>query len=297
MIAAPTTEDLAQLEARVRAALESGDYSSLPIIGFGEISVGFGWPDREPAWICKRSPAFTTAEFDAYRDLVTSYVAELRAIGIDVVETDVLAVRRAKDAIGYLVQPLLPQETLGREVLRRSEPDAEHPFVLAVAETVGHASPQLSLDAQITNFSWDGTTAILLDVGTPFMWHPDGELRLDLVPFAKNIPAPLRSMMRSEIVDVVERWQQPRGVGADIIANLLREGLDDWVQPMIEALTGVVPGEPITRADAQALLDEDRKTFPKIAKLKKVQRAFCTRVQRKPYDFFVNSTYDGDSLS
>lgn len=297
MTTAPTTEDLAQLEARVRAALDSGDYSSLRIIGFGEISVGFGWPDSEPAWICKRSPAFTAAEFASYRDLVTSYVAELRVTGIDVVETDVLGVRRAKDTIGYLVQPLLPQETLGREVLRRSEPDAEHPFILAVAETVGYASAQLSIDAQITNFSWDGTTATLLDVGTPFMWQPNGELRLDLVPFTKTIPAPLRSMLRSEIVDVVERWKQSRGVGADIVANLLREGLDDWVEPMIDALTAVIPGDRITRAEAQALLDEDLKTFPRIAKLKKVQRAFRTRVQRKPYDFFVNSTYDGDSLS
>ena len=104
-------------------------------------------------------------------------------------------------------------------------------------------------------------------------------------------------MLRSEIVDVVERWKQPRGVGADIVANLLREGLDEWVEPMIEALADIIPGARVTRAEAQALLDEDLKTFPKIAKLKKVQRAFCTRVQRKPYDFFVNSTYDGDSLS
>lgn len=297
MTGAPSIEDLTQLEAEVRHALDHRDYGALSIVGFGEVSVGLGWPAAQPAWVCKRTPPFSAAEFDAYRDLVTTYVAELRASGVDVVDTDVVGVRRDHDTIGYVVQPLLRQETLGREVLARATPDPLHPYVQAVVQTIDCVSDRISIDAQITNFAWDGHKATLLDVGTPFMWNAEGSMRLDLEPFTMPIPAPVRSMMRKELTDVVARWKTPRAVGTDIVANLLREGLDDWVDPMIEALRTVVPGEPISRADAQASLDEDLKTFPKIVKLQKVQRAFQTRVLRKPYDFFINSTYDGGSLS
>lgn len=297
MAVAPSIDDLARLELQVRDALASHDYSALSIVGFGEISVGLGWPTGEPSWVCKRTPPFTTVAYEAYRELVTSYVAELRAAGVAVVDTDVVGVRRADDTIGYLVQPLLPKDTLGREVLARSAPDANHRYVRAIVETMHCVSNRISIDAQVTNFAWDGHQATLLDVGTPFMWNADGSMRLDLEPFAAMLPAPARRMMRSELTDVVERWKSPRAVGTDIVANLLREGLGEWVDPMIEALSTAIPGEPISRADAQASLAEDLKTFPKIVKLKKVQRAFRTRVQRKPYDFFINSTYDGDSLS
>jgi len=277
MTGAPSIEDLTQLEADVRRALDHHDYQALSIVGFGEVSVGLGWPTAQPAWVCKRTPPFSAAEFDAYRDLVNTYVAELRASGVDVVDTDVVGVRRNHDTIGYVVQPLLAKETLGRQVLAAATPDPLHPYVQAVVQTIGCVSDRISIDAQITNFAWDGHKATLLDVGT--------------------IPAPMRSMMRNELTDVVARWKTPRAVGTDIVANLLREGLDEWVDPMIAALATEVPGEPISRADAEASLDEDLKTFPKIVKLKRVQRLFQTRVRRQPYDFFINSTYHGDSLS
>ncbi len=293
----PPIEELAELERMVSGALRKRDYSDLSIVGFGEISVGLGWPVDDPAWICKRMPPFTVEEFAAYRTLVEDYLVALRAAGVAVIDTEVLGVERGNDIVGYLVQPLMPATTLGGAVLAEATPDPEHPYLQALASIVGRVTDRVSVDAQVTNFSWDGETATLLDVGTPFMWNADGSLRLDMTPFAAMLPAPARSMMVKELTDVVARWKQPRSVGVDIVANLMREGLDDWVEPMIEVLAEAAPGERIRRAEAQAVFDEDLATFPKIVKLKKLQRAFRTRVQRKPYDFFVNSTYEGSSIA
>jgi hypothetical protein len=284
--------DLAALESLVADGLARQDSSGLNVLGFGEISVALGWPIDEPTHVCKRTPPFTPAQFAQYESLVNSYIARLRDHGLAVVDTTVMRVDRGDRVVGYLVQPLLDTNTLGNKVLAAAEPDPDHPFLAAVINALDVVGPQLSIDAQVTNFAWDGTTLTLIDVGTPFVWDGDGNLAFDMGPFLKMIPAVVRPLVKRDMTRIINRWQEPRRVAVDIVANLYREGLTDWVEPALRAFNrDAHRNHPISRAEALAIFDDDAKTFPRLKKLQAAERTWQTSIRRRPYDFFIHSTY------
>lgn len=289
-----TQVELDGLEADVADALVSADRSRLNIIGYGEISVALGYPADAPRVVCKRLAPATPGQFAYYSDLIDQYIADLTNVGIGVAPTTPMLVERERRGVAYLVQPLLDSSTLGHKVLASAEPDAEHPFVLALAQTVMHATNRLSIDAQVTNWSWSDGALTLVDVGTPFMWDADGKLLLDMAPFATMLPAPLRPLVIKDLTKVITRWQTPQGVGHDIVANLYREGLPEWIAPVVAALNRAAdPSDPLHQVDpeiAHGLYLEDAKTFPRMKKLQQIERAWRTRVRRQPYDFFVQET-------
>jgi hypothetical protein len=290
-----TNDDLADLDAAVAAALAAQDPSLLNVLGFGELSVALGWPIDEPQFVCKRTPPFTPAQFDQYSELVIRYVDDVRAAGLAVVDTQVRRVDQGGRITGYLVQPLLPVASLGHKVLGASEPDPDHPFLAALGEALAVVSSQLSIDAQITNFSWDGTELTLLDVGTPFLWDSADVLEFDMDPFLVMIPAVFRSLVKRDMSKVVDRWRERRRVAIDVVANLYRERLDGWVDPMIVALNRTIePEEPIAAAEARGFYEEDLRTWPRLKKLQRLERTWQTRVRRRPYEFFIHSTFGDD---
>jgi hypothetical protein len=293
-----TDDELTELEHMVQAALVARDPSALSVLGFGEVSVALGWPIDEPKFVCKRMPPFRAAEYEAYTELVTGYVDQLRTAGLSVVDTEVRSVDRGDRLVAYLIQPRIEKETLGDQVLRASEPDPEHPFLGAIAAALEIVTDRISIDAQVTNFAWDGSELTLLDVGTPFRWGSDGALLFDLRPFTPMIPAPLRGVIERDLIKVIARWKTPRQVAVDVVANLYREGLESWVDPTIVALSRAFPGEAsITRAEALASYEEDRKTFPRLTKLQRLERAWQTSIRKRPYEFFISDTYgDGTTL-
>ena len=171
----------------------------------------------------------------------------IRGAGVDVVETTAVAMDRPDGVIAYLVQPMLDPSSLGQNVLRAAKPDPDHPFLLAVARTLDVVTPNLSLDAQVTNFAWDGSKLTLVDVGTPFLWDDAGVLRFDMAPFVRMGPALVRPLAVRGLTKLVSRWNDPRRVGIDIVANLYREGLPEWVDATLMALNRQLhPHDPIT---------------------------------------------------
>lgn len=292
-VAPLTIDELAELERLVGAALDARDPSTLAVLGYGEISVSLGWPVAEPRLVCKRTPPFTPGEFAAYGELVIDYVDRLRAAGQSVVETELRHLELDDGRIAaYLVQPLLPSGTLGHNVLRGAEPDPEHPFLVALAGALDLVRPTLSIDAQVTNFAWDGSALTLVDVGTPFVWDDQGRFLLDMGPFTRMLPALVRRLVVREMTALVERWRDGRGVAADLVANLYREGLVDWVAPALVALNGHLdPAEPITAGEARAFYEDDAKTFPRLKRLQAVERWWRTTVRRQRYEFFIESTF------
>lgn len=287
-----TEHELNELEAAVVAALDARDDSALNVLGYGEVSVALGWPFDEPTVVCKRTPPFTSPQFSAYRGLVVEYIEQLRAAGLDVVDTQVMALPSDGHTIAYLVQPMLDSATLGHNVLKASDPDPDHPLLVAVAKALEVVTPQISIDAQFTNFSWDGATLTLIDVGTPFLWNSDGSLKFDIAPFARTLPALIRPLATRELAKLITRWNEPRRVGLDIVANLYREGLGDWVDATVTALNRELDGEPISAVEARALFDEDLKLWPALKKLQAVERWWQSTVRRTTYQWFIKSTYD-----
>ncbi len=288
--------ELAALEAAVADALRARDDSTLHVVGRGEITIALGWPFDEPRFACKRITPFTDDEFRRYASLVDEYVDRVRACGLAIPDTTVMATEHPRGVVGYVVQPMLEPSSFGNQVLAAAEPDPDHPFLAAVADALGVVDPTFSIDAQVTNFSWDGATATLVDVGTPFLWTPDGRLRFDMRPFAKMIPAPARRSAMRELTATIDRWSQPRGVAVDIVANLIREGLTAWVDPMLTALNRRIDlDRPITAREAQRHYEDDVATFPRLKRLQAVERWWQETVRRRPYEWFIWTLYDIES--
>lgn len=288
-----TDAELAALHVEVSAALDRRDHSELNVIGGGEVSIALGCPTERPRVVCKRLAPMSTAELDSYRELIHHYIDGLAAIGVEVVPTELRAVEQGDRHVAYVVQPLVPTDSLGHHVLGRCEPDADHPVLVALADTITRATDRLSVDAQVTNWSWDGSALTLLDVGTPFMWDESGVLLFDLDSLSAMLPAVVRRSTKKDITALFARWKQPRGVALDVVANLYREGLSDWVEPTIERMNATLDHEDPIRADeARSVFEQDKRTFPRLKKMQQLERVWCTKVRRRRYEFFVSeSTY------
>ena len=112
-------------------------------------------------------------------------------------------------------------------------------------------------------------------------------------PYAQMLPAPVRALAIRELTKTVNRWRDPRIVAIDVVANLLREGLPTWTDPLLVALNRRLDlDEPITLADAQAHYDEDLKIFPTLVRLQGVERWWREKVRRQRYEWFIWSTFD-----
>lgn len=283
--------DLESLETEVERALDQRDHSSLKIIGFGEISIALGYPAGAPTVVCKRAAPATAEQAAEYQHLVERYIAELTDLGIKVVPTSVRSVVRGDQHVVYLVQHLLPSESIGHNVLAAADPTPDHPLLTAIGHSLGAASERVSFDAQVTNWSFDGEHVTLLDIGTPFMWDRDNNALLDPDPLARMLPAVIRPYVVKDVLRVMRRWQTPNGVATDLIANLYREGLPQWVEPATVALNRFLrANEQVDPSDGLQFYEEDRKTFPRIKRLQRIERAWSEKVRRRPYGYFVHET-------
>ncbi len=279
-------DELAELEAAVRIALRERDTAGLNIIGYGELSVVLGYPFDAPRYACKPSSPFTEPELDSYTRIIENYIRELTDQGLTVVPTKLMQIERGDRFVAYQIQPALPAESIGDRVLSAAEPDPEHPLLVALAGMVASVTDRVSFDPQLPNWSWDGQCPTLIDVGTPFFWREDGEPEMDMRPLFRAIPAPLRAFAFRDTAPLLARYKVPRNVAIDVIAQLMRIELDDWIEPAITALNAELD-EPIDEAAGRASLADDLKSFPRLKRLQKMERTWSTRVRRRSYDYFI----------
>ena len=288
--------DLAALEHAVGEALATGDRSQLCVIGHGEISIVLGWPPAEPTTVCKRLPPFRDrAAFDAYRDVVLRYVDELRSAGLRVVDTEVRDTTRADGrVVGFHVQPLLPGSSLGTEILRATGAPGGHPIVPAVVDAVERVTTdRIGVDAQMSNWVWLDDEPWQIDLTTPFLLDASGRPAFDLAPFLGALPAVVRPVVRREMTKLVHRWTTPRGALLDLAANLLKEELDDWLDPTLACINARVD-PPITAAEAARVHTEDRRLWPMLFRLEHANRWWQEHVRRRPFEFLLpeHTTYE-----
>lgn len=279
-------DELAELEAAVQIALRERDTASLNILGYGELSIVLGYPFDSPRYACKPSAPYTAQELDAYTRTIDDYIRELSNHGLTVVPTKLMQIERGDRFVAYQVQPTLPAETIGDRVLRATEPDPEHPLLVALAGLIASVTDRVSFDPQLPNWSWDGQCPTLIDVGTPFFWRDDGEPEMDMKPLFRAIPAPLRAFAFKDTAPLLARYKVPRNVAIDVVAQLMRIELDDWIDPAITALNAKLD-QPIDEAAGRASLADDLKSMPRLKRLQKIERTWSTRVRRRSYDYFI----------
>jgi Family of unknown function (DUF6206) len=286
--------ELAQLEVLVQEALRTGDRSALDLRGFGVTSVVLAAPVGEPVAACKRVPPFRDrAAVDRYGEVVLRNIDELRAAGVDVIETEVRLVEVGGHLVGYVVQPLLPPATLGEAVLKASEPRADHSLLTAIVDAVARSTtPQRGLDAQIGNWAVVEGAVRFLDVTTPFLFEADGRLAMDLDVFLVAGPPALRPLYRRELPKSMARWVDPRHALVDLAGNLYKLDLDNWVEPVIEA-SSAVADPPLTVAEARDYYDGEVKTWSMLHRVLRGYEWWTRSVRRRvPAGFLPPADYD-----
>jgi hypothetical protein len=281
--------ELDELDARVERALAAGSEDELPILGYGEISLVLGWPAAAPRFACKRMPPFPSRpRFEAYARTLDDYVAALASSGVEVVDTTMRGVERDDGTVaGYVIQPVLPPETLAPAILRRSDPGTGHPLVGAiVAATAATVSERLGLDAQLANWAWDGERLLYIDVSTPMLWDVRGASLLDVEPLAQAYPAPLRPVLRRIVAPrILDGYRDLRGVFLDLTGNLLKERLEPWLAPFLGRIEGHL-SPPLTSAEVHRYYRSDARLWAGLLALRRLDRRW-RRLLGRPYPFLL----------
>lgn len=288
-----TDGDLRALEIDVQDALARDDRSALDLRGQGVTSVVLAAPTAAPVVACKRVPPFVDlGAFERYREVVLANIDQMRAAGIDVVDTEVRLVEVEGHLAGYIVQPLIPAETLGEAVLGAAEPDPGHPLAVGIVEAVGRfTTERRGIDAQVGNWSWSEGRLSYLDVTTPFLFDDDGPV-MDLELFLRSAAPVVRPLYARELPRSMARWLDPRHALLDLVGNLYKLDLDNWVEP-ITAAANTVAHPPITLDEARDYYSAEVKTWTMLHRLMRGYDHWVRTVRRRtPLGFQPPPDYD-----
>jgi hypothetical protein len=291
-VAWPDGASLASLEARVERALECADASpgDLTVLGYGEISTVLLLDACGARFAAKRLPPFAdAAQLASYRGCLDDYLATLDRLGVRVVPTVLLELARDPGSrVGYVVQPVLPAESLLTAVLARaSEPDAVALFE-RMADAVGRAAgPRVGLDGQVSNWAVVDDGLAYLDVTTPMLRDEAGAERLDTELFLASLPWALRGPVRRFLLaEILDKYYEPRGIVLDALANLYKERLERLLPALVEEMEA--------RFTPAITLDEVRRTYVADARmwlllqrLRRLDRAWHRRIRRRTYPFLL----------
>ena len=116
------------------------------------------------------------------------------------------------------------------------------------------------VDAQVGNWAVVDGEVVYVDVTTPFLVDEAGDLAMDLDVFLQAGPPVMRPIYRRELPTSMKRWLDPRHALLDLVGNLYKLDLDDWVEPIITATAGKVD-PPLTVEEAREYYDGEVKTW------------------------------------
>lgn len=282
--------ELHELDGLVESALASGDESGLRVLGYGEISLVVGWPTDEPEFACKRLPAFPSrTRFEAYRRTLDEYLDALRAAGIEPVPTELRGVARADGGVtGYAIQPVLPAATLGPELLGCADAAQGLPLVEAIVDAAARAvTPRVGLDAQLSNWSWNGSALTYLDITTPMLWSDDGRPLLDVDLLVQPIPGVLRAPIKRFLAPrILDGYRDLRDVYLDLCGNLIKERLDAWLPRFLDAVRDHLDA-PLTEEEVRRYYRSDARLWALLLALRRMDRGWHQHVLRRPYPFLL----------
>lgn len=278
-----TEIDFGDVEAAVANAIRHRNTDGLKLLGHGEISVVVAWPTTAPAAAVKRVPPFRDlARAQQYVEVCDDFFATLRSADVGIWPTTLhIHERRDGRAVVYHQQPIADISQLGSNVLRSAPPADTHPLLEAIADAAAKVcSRTLGFDCQLANWLWDDNTATQIDFTSPFALTEDrDDLLYDSHTFMQEYPLVIRRYLRKEFTSLLRRFTTPEGALGDMVANMMKEGLHEWVDPAIETINSRL-GINLRREKAQWMYDNDRKLLPTVLKVKKVQRWWLTHTGR-----------------
>jgi len=121
----------------------------------------------------------------------------------------------------------------------------------------------VSIHAQITNWHGEGKTPSLIDIGLPALWGEAGEFRMTLERSSRAFPVLIRGADLKEMERLGQRYRNPRSAALDVIANMPRFGLEEWLEPTLAAFNARLEFDDgsLTKDQALAVIADDEKNF------------------------------------
>ena len=293
LVSAPEIE---AFEQRLDESVRTGHAGDLDVIGYGEITIGVKLSTRHGDFACKRLVPFSSREAaKRYAVLIASYVEQLGACGIDVVETETAILERPEGHVLYCIQPLLAAGTLGPDFLRGKSAKEATPCVRRIFEQIqASVTPLLAPDGQLSNWAFEGDRLRYLDVGTPFLRDEQGKQLVDFTEQTRALPAPLRVIVNRFLLrGILDAYHSSRGQAVDFLGNLIKEGLGDIFPPLLpiaNEVFGLTPG--ITEQEVRAHYKSDAQTWALMQAARRADRWFYQRILRKPYPYLLPPRID-----
>jgi hypothetical protein len=86
-------------------------------------------------------------------------------------------------------------------------------------------------------------------------------------------------------------YHDARNVLVDLASNLLKERLDRWLPPFLQATaTRVAP--PILEDEVRRYFARDKLLWQSMQRMRRADRAWQRRVRRRPYPFLLPPPYE-----
>ncbi len=283
--------EIEALERKLDEAVRTEHTEELEVIGYGEITIAVKLSTPGGDFVCKRlAPISSRAVADRWASLIASYIEQLSACGIDVVETDVPVLESSTGHVLYCVQPLLASEALGPNFLSGKSAEEAVPYVRRIFEQIRDSvTPSLAPDGQLSNWAIEGERLRYLDVGTPFLRDEDGNDLCEFKEVTQALPAPVRLVVNRFVLrGILNNYHSPRGQAMDFLGNLIKEGLGEIFPSLIPLANEVFDLSPgISEKDVRAHYKSDAQTYALLQGARRADRWFCRKVLRKPYPYLL----------
>jgi hypothetical protein len=288
--------EIERFESRLDGALKAGHSEELDIIGYGEITIAVKLTTPDGNFACKRLVPFSSHDVaQRTADLIASYIEQLEARGLDVVETETPILERPAGHVLYCVQPMLAPGTLGPDFLRGKTAEEAAPHVTRIFEQIkASVTPSIAPDGQLSNWAFVGDRLRYLDVGTPFLRDEEGRDLFDFTEQTRALPGPVRAIVdRFLLRGILDNYHSTRGQALDFLGNLIKEGLGDIFPPLIpiaNEVFGLVP--QITEEEVRAHYKSDARTYAFVQAARRADRWIYRNVLRRPYPYLLPPRID-----
>ena len=291
--------ELLEVERTILRAVDTRDVSELNILGMGELGLAVGWPTESPHAVFKRQAPGPAEQLEVDRVLMHRFHDQLKSAGASVIPTDVRMITNDDgDLIPYLIQPLVERNKLAEVIIANDEPRPDHPVLMSIRTLVSSVvrddpTGGLSIDAQVTNFAWNGSGVVSLDTTPPLIWDAASGPLYDVGNYLTAVPAVLRPVALRLTKRAGNGYRTVRGVLELTAAYLTRINQERWVDSAIECFNEILD-EPLDRATVDHRYEEMLKDIPMIKRLARLQRFWSTHVRRTRYEFFITNSFTGE---
>ncbi len=101
------------------------------------------------------------------------------------------------------------------------------------------------------------------------------------------LPWALRGLTDAFLVDqILDQYHDPRCTLLDLAANLHKEGLQNWIPPLLELANQYVC-TAITEEECTSYYRRDARMWSAFLFLRRLDRAWQRHIRRRPYPFLL----------